>query len=210
MAQQKPLQLLLDVPATAGSRIRQPADGFVKCMVAVLAMAFLAGCASVSLTPQERDSIRSAAAGVLPLGTEVAVDTQSHFLSKPDLVISAHLLKGHSADENSPYVRGDYGTHEKLTRLVRLRSAKIVRAVIAEGTLPKVGGIVVNACHGVRQSYIGQPSSGTDVAMTIYTVRFVLEPEGKQISEFTEEQIMDRFQVMRNIIPSLSFQTTSF
>ena len=177
-------------------------------MASVVGIVFFAGCATVTLTPQERESIRTAAAKVLPSGAEVSVDTHSRFLSKPDLVISAHLLEGHSADEKSPYVRGDYGTHEKLTRLVRFRSAKIVKSVLTDTALPNVGGIVVGACHGVRQSHVGQPFSGADVAMTLYIVRFVLEPTGVQSSELSEEQIIDRFRVTRNIIPSLTFNTT--
>jgi hypothetical protein len=54
MAQQKPLQLLLDDPATSGSRIRQPANGLVKCMVAALAMAFLAGVTTFLPSSLER------------------------------------------------------------------------------------------------------------------------------------------------------------
>lgn len=177
-----------------------------KWMISVIALMCLVGCASVSLSPQERESIRSAAAKVLPQGAGVTVETQSR-----DLVISAHLLEGHSADEESPYVRGDYGTHEKLTRLVRLRSARIIKSVLAEATLPaNVDAIVVNACHGVRQSYFGQPFFGTDVAMTLYTARFILEPAAAQTAGLTEEQIMGRFQVTQNIIPSLSFQTMWF
>lgn len=182
----------------------------IKNIFAVVALALLAGCAAVPLTPQERESIRSAAAEALPQGVEVAVETQNRFLSKPDIVISAHLLEGHSADEASPYVKGDYGTHEKLTRLVRLRSAKIVKSVMACSKLPNVGSIVVNARHGVRQAYVGRPSSGTDAAMTIYAVRFGLDAAEKETAVLTEEQIMQRFHVIRNIIPGLTFQTTFF
>lgn len=180
-------------------------------MAASFFVLLAAGCTTVNLTQEERESIQRAAAKVLPKGAQVEVETQNRFLSKPDLVISAHLLEGHSADEQSPYVRGDYGTHEKLTRLVRLRSAKVIKSVLAETTLPNVGGIIVHTRHGVRQSYAGAPFSGTDVAMTIYTVRHVLEPPGSaQSSALTEKQIMERLEVVQNIIPSLQFSTAAF
>lgn len=178
----------------------------IKFMLLVIGTITLVGCASVKLTPQERESIRSAATKVLPPGAKVAVDTQSRFLSKSDLVISAHLLEGHSADEKSPYVRGDYGTHEKLTRLVRFRSARIVKSILTDTTLPNVGGIIVNAFHGVRQTDFNKPNSVRDVAMTLYTARFVLESTTTQSKGITEEQIIDRFQVKRDIIPSLSIR----
>ena len=179
----------------------------IKYVTYVAGVFLLAGCASVTitLTPQERASIEEAAARGLPSGADVSVDTQSRFLARPDLVISAHLLQGHSADEKSPYVRGDYGTHDKLTRLVRFRSAKIVKSLIMDTTLPNVDGIVINARHGVRQSYVGQSVARTDVAMTLYTVRFVLEPTDSQLTEISEEEIIDRFLVKRNIIPTLHF-----
>lgn len=168
-------------------------------------------CTTVQLTTHEKDSIRSAVAKVLPRGANISVHTQGRFLSKPDLVISAHLLEGHSADESSPYVRGDYGTHERLTRLVRYRSAKVIKSILAEGTLPDVGGIVVNTRHGVRQSYIGQPSSSSDVAMTLYTVRYpVQSPNIMQSSNSSEKEIMEMFIVMRNVIPTLTFSTVSY
>ena len=163
------------------------------------------GCATLQLTSDERSSIRQAAQEALPSGVRVNVSTKSRFLSKADLVIAVHLLEGHSSDEQSPYVRGDYGTHEKLTRLVRLRSAKVIKAILDKGRLPDVGGIVVHTKHGVRQSYVGKPYSGTNVAMNLYTVRFELISSVGERSVFSEEYIINRFTVQENIIPSLSF-----
>ncbi len=182
-----------------------------RMLVVICVGMMLAGCATVQLTPPQKESIRQAAQKVLPQEVVVEVDTQARFLSKADLVIAAHLLEGHSADETSPYVRGDYGTHEKLTRLVRLRSAKVIRSVLANAQLPDVGGILVHTKHGVRQSYVGQPFSDRDVAMTLYTVRFgVTIVGGKASAVPTEDEIIQQLTVQKNIIPSLSFRTVSF
>ena len=75
-------------------------------------MASLSGCSTLQISPEQRESIRVAAAKVLPPGANVSVAARAQ-----DVVIAAHLLEGHSAGETSPYVRGDYETHDKLTRM---------------------------------------------------------------------------------------------
>ena len=176
-------------------------------ILAVAVLAFvLAGCATVQITPQQRESIQQAAQKVLPEGAQVTIGTQPRLFSQPDLTIAAHLLEGHASDEQSPYVRGDYGTHEKLTRLVRLRSAKVIKSILDNAQLPDVGGVLVHTMHGVRQSYAGQPFSGNDVPMTLYTVRFGLSTSASgRAHVLSEDDIIRRFKVKRNIIPSLSF-----
>jgi len=175
-------------------------------LVVVCVGVMVGGCKTVNLTPEQEESIRQAAQKVLPQGSEISIDTQGQ-----DVVIAAHLLEGHSSDERSPYVRGDYGTHEKLTRLVRLRSARVIRSVLQDAQLTGVGGILIHTRHGVRQSYAGQSFSGTDVAMTLYTVRFAIK-EGANGAPVipTEEEIIQQFTVKKNIIPSLSFSRTPF
>ncbi|MDH4241620.1 MAG: hypothetical protein OEW48_18840 [Phycisphaerae bacterium] len=175
-------------------------------LVVVCVGVMMAGCTTVNLTPEQKESIRQAAQKVLPQGSEVSVDTQGQ-----DVVIAAHLLEGHSSDERSPYVRGDYGTHEKLTRLVRFRSARVIRSVLQDAQLTGVGGILIHTRHGVRQSYVGQSFSGTDVAMTLYTVRFAITDGANGAPVIpTEDAIIQQFTVKKNIIPSLSFSRSPF
>ena len=136
---------------------------------------------------------------------------KSRILAKPALVISAHLLEGHSPDENSPYVRGDYGTHEKLTRLVRYRSAKVLKSVLTETQLPGVGRLIVQARHGVRQHVGSFSSPGKDVAMTIYEVGLPLDnAQDTAWHDLSEEEVMALWTVKTNIIPSLRFSTVPY
>lgn len=174
----------------------------------VLAMA---GCTAVQFRPEQLQDIRAAAAKVLPAEAKVEVSTKARFLAKPDVVISAHLLEGHSADEASPYVRGDYATHEKLARLVRYRCAKVLKSVFVGTNLSDAGRIIIEARHGVRQVAGGALFGGTDVAMTIYQISVPVEEAGKQNwSQLAEDKIMQLWSVDRNIIPSLHFQTVPF
>ena len=189
----------------------------MKLFVSITAIFLIAGCASVQIPHEQLEGIRSAAARVLPPEAKVEVTTESCFLSRPALIISAHLLEGHSSDETSPYVQGDYGTHEKLTRLVSYRCAKILRSVATESQIPDVSKIVIQSRHGVRQYVVTQPYSGfpagggTDVAMTIYTVSVPIDSmKGRGWSSMDEERIMQLWTVDMNIIPSLHFQEVRF
>ena len=158
------------------------------------------------LRNQIRD-LEEAASIVLPLGAKVEVTSVSRFPRKPEFVIAAHLLEGHSADEKSPYVMGDYGTHEKLTRLVRFRCAKILKSISEEKKLPDGSEITIRARHGVRQSYFQSGIVGTDRAMTIYEISIPVKTLSKRdLSSVSEEAIMNLWEVKKNIIPSLHFQ----
>ena len=182
-----------------------------KISILILNILLMAGCVSVQITQEQVEGIRSAAAKVLPPEAKVEVTTKSRFLAKPVLIISAHLLEGHSPDETSPYVRGDYGTHEKLTRLIRYRSAKILKSVVAESQIPDVSKITIQARHGVRQIYYGSNSGGGDVAMTIYVVSISInDVRNKNLLTITEKEIMALWKVDKNIIPSLHFQAVRF
>jgi hypothetical protein len=150
--------------------------------------------------------IEEAARLVLPSEAKVNVKSMSRYPQQADFVISAHLLEGHSTNDANPYVQGDYGTHEKLTRLVRLRCATVLKSVFTRADLPVEGSIVIDACHGVRQSTVGDFSRGTDVPMTIYKISLSLEKAKKQPwAKIKEEAIMDLWSVDENIIPSLQF-----
>ena len=179
--------------------------------VIIVAILLTVGCTSVQITREQVEGIRNAAAKVLPPEAKVEVTTKSRFLAKPELVISAHLLEGHSPDEKSPYVQGDYGTHEKLTRLVRYRCAKIFKSVATESQIPDVSKIIIQARHGVRQTYIGALSGSTDVATTIYQISISVADIKKQNWLFIgEEEIMKLWKVDENIIPSLQLQIVTF
>lgn len=153
-------------------------------------------------------SVEEAARLVLPPEAKVNVISVSRYPRPADYVISAHLLEGHSTNDANPYVRGDYGTHEKLTRLVRLRCANVLKSVFTRTSLPTEGRIIIDACHGVRQSTRGGRSSSTDVPMTIYKISMDLEKARmQQWLKLDEKAVMDLWSVDENIIPSLDFIT---
>lgn len=159
----------------------------------------------------EIKEVEEAAKKVLPKEAKVEVTSISQYPRKPEFLISAHLLEGHSADETSPYVQGDYGTHEKLTRLVRLRCATILKSVATGAKLPDASAITIKARHGVRQSYIDMPLSGTDVAMTIYQISISIDEIKKHDwSSIKEEEIMELWKVDENVIPSLQIRMVPF
>jgi hypothetical protein len=173
---------------------------FTKTITAAAAGLCLCSC-STTLTPAERESIRSATAKVLPHGTQVDVATAARTIQ-----ISAHLLEGHSADEQNPYVRGDYGDHSSLTRLVRYRCALILQSVGRDASIPTTAAsIVVNERHGVRQFVVGGGSLG-DEAMTLYSVEI---PVQVLRSNTKIEAITSSMKVLSNIIPEISFSSVT-
>ncbi len=151
-------------------------------------------------------AIEEATKRALPKEARVEVTSVSRFPQKPQFLISAHLLEGHSADETSPYVRGDYGTHEKLTRLVRYRCAKILLSIVTGAKLPDASEISIAARHGVRQTYSLSAFSGTDTALTIYQISIpVSKIREHEWSKIKLEEIMELWTVSKNIIPELQF-----
>ena len=153
---------------------------------------------------QEMHNLEKAARRVLPEGTKVDVTNASRDLETPEFVIAAHLLEGHASDESDPYVRGDYGTHEKLIRFVQLRCAQIVKSV-AKGAVPSSQSVlVIRVRHGVRQSFYGV--GGSAVSKTLYEisipVRFLRE---RQVQSMDDVSVMQLWEVRNNIIPELEF-----
>lgn len=152
-------------------------------------------------------SIELAAKKVLPQEANVEVTTMKGTSTKPAFVISAHLLEGHSADDESPYIKGDYGTHEKLTRLVKFRCAKILKSIAINAKKPDAGRITIKVRHGVRQYYVDNPFAWDDVAMTIYQVSISLEKmRALNWNTISLESIMKMWSVDKNIIPDLDFR----
>jgi hypothetical protein len=161
------------------------------------------GCTTPS--QDQLEGVRKAAEKVLPAGAEVNVRAQN-----TSVLIQAHLLEGHLADEASPYVQGDYASREKLTQLVRLRCARIFRSIVVEQQIPDARAIVIQARHGVR---VNTTSAGRrqsrDQAMTIYTVKMpVAEMQDTRWdwAKLTEAQIMSRWKQEMNVIPNLEFR----
>jgi hypothetical protein len=197
----------------------------------------LTGCATIPKISQEQlEGVRKAAQKVLPAGAEVSVTTQNHIFYKPDVIISAYLLfEGYSADESSsPYVRGDthekltrlygkgdYGPNEKLARLVRFRCAKILRSLVSESQVPDAGRFAIEARYDCRLklSYNGVPAKsgiGSDTDTNLYTVTvYSAWMPAKQMrdpkwSELTDEQVMARWYLWIDEIPSLRFSSSQF
>ncbi|MEI6692202.1 MAG: hypothetical protein WCL43_05730 [Chlorobium sp.] len=172
-----------------------------------------AGCtSSVQVSKAQLEGVRQAAEKVLPYGAQVSVS-----VTHSDIVIAAHLLEGHSADENSPYVVGDYGTHDKLERLVRFRCAKILKSLVSEAqVVPDVKNFVIEARHGVRVTRVygnaaATPGSGIDEAMTIYIVKMpASQLKDPQWPILTDDQVMSRWREELDIIPSLKFSSAYF
>ena len=180
-------------------------------MVAALPFLLL-GCSTSRVSQGQLESLRRAAQNVLPSGADVQVQARGRLFSEPDIVINAHLLEGHSADEVSPYVRGDYGTHEKLMRLVRYRCVRMLRAIAADQDLPQVRSVVIQALHGVRVTRLGVGvGSTTDEATIIYTVRAPFSILlSLRASSLQDDDVMQQWGVETDIIGSLQFVTSPF
>jgi outer membrane protein assembly factor BamD (BamD/ComL family) len=157
-----------------------------------------------------RDQIKQveeATKSVLPEGVDVEVTSVSQFPQKPRLLISAHLLEGHSADETNPYVRGPYSTRDKLTRLVRLRCAKILKSVVVQAQLPDASEITIQARHGVREVNLATGAS-SDVAKTLYEVSISLDKiKEHDWTTISLEKVMELWTVDENIIPYIDIRT---
>jgi hypothetical protein len=178
-------------------------------MIAAFAMLSSERCSLPNLTPAQIEDLRSAVLQVLPSNAQVEIAEAHDLLTRPSLVISAHLLEGHSPDEESPYVRGDYGTKEKLERLVKFRCARILKS-IARPILraPAIDEITILARHGVREFVLRNQvpiSDGTDTPTTIFSVTFSTTfYKYQDVANMSEEDIMRRWRVNINIIRSLT------
>ena len=152
--------------------------------------------------------MEQAVRNALPAGAKVTITPLSRYPQEPEYVIAAHLLVGHSADDSSPYVRGVYGTHESLERLIRMRCVRILKSIAENSPPARKAQIVIEVRHGVRQSYGPVGFGGTDVAMTIYEIAVPTSAfKDSNLKLLDDEQVMKQWQLRRNIIPSLKFQT---
>ncbi|MCX6833379.1 MAG: hypothetical protein NT028_14870 [candidate division Zixibacteria bacterium] len=150
------------------------------------------------------ETVELAARKVLPEGADVVVNFRPHLPEPPELEVSAPLVEGSSADDESPYVRGDYGTKEKLTWLVKYRSAQILKSIASESKLPDVSRIVIQIRHGVRESVFSVPIVGVDRATTIYEVSIPLDRlKAQNWSSIDLKSVMELWNEEVNLIPEL-------
>jgi tetratricopeptide (TPR) repeat protein len=160
---------------------------------------------------RKREILEKAVKKVLPTEckTEVELVTPKEG-SKVD--IRAHLLEGLSPDDESPYVRGDYSTHQLLENLVKKRVVKIYKSVFTslESDIPSE--VVVECRHGVRYYYgfvlpIG--GGGEDKPTTIYKTVITKENASRipNWNKASKKEIEEIWTVEENLIPSLNFQT---
>ncbi len=145
----------------------------------------------------ELSPLEEAARRALPQGMRFSVAKPSQDRDEPEFMIAAPLLEE---------VRGNYGTHEKLTRLVQLRCAKLIKSIAEEGLLSDPSVLVIQAWHDIFQSHLHRYTGQPKVAMTLYEVAIparVLNEENLKSASYVT--IMGLWEVRENIIPDLSF-----
>jgi outer membrane protein assembly factor BamD (BamD/ComL family) len=142
-------------------------------------------------------------------GANVKVESLLQYPRKADLVISAHLYEGWSADNNTPMVKSSNATNKELYILAEHRCAKIFRSIFQIiissnfiANLPDAGSIVINIRHGVSISYhpSGIPSLllYRQEAQTIYQAGISLDEARKyDWSSISEDEIMRIFLVQQ-------------
>jgi len=172
----------------------------MKKVLVLFAGMFLAGCYSV---PQQVVNETKQALSDIPKQANLAVDS-----SADNMTISAHLLEGYPAEDNNPYVKGDYGTKEKLQLLVEKRICDIYRKIFTRVNLPDEEiHIFVKCKHGVRVTYMGDYSGTSDQAWTIYETK-LKSKEAKKYdwNRISDEEIKSIWKLVSNEIPYVQIQ----
>ena len=172
----------------------------MKKVLVLFAGMFLAGCYSV---PQQVVNETKQALSDIPKQAKLAVDSSAN-----NMTVSAHLLEGYPAEDNNPYVKGDYGTKGKLQRLVEKRICDIYRKIFTRVNLPDEEiHIFVQCRHGVRVTYIGDYSGTSDQAWTIYKTK-LKSKEAKKYdwSRISNEEIKSIWRIVSNEIPCVQIQ----
>jgi hypothetical protein len=169
----------------------------------------------LKVTPESIELIRKKISNILPnINIEITTEETEAGSSKFVFIISAHLLENYSAENNNPYVKGDYNTHEKLRRVVEVRIADIIREIApVVARVTDIEKIKIRARHGVRQTtrYIGTRNYSTtvDVAMDIYIATInnqkIRESVSKIRKSYTED-IVSLWTIEKDIIQSLQIQ----
>ncbi len=175
-----------------------------------------ASAQDAGVSPEELESIRAAAAAVVPNDESVEVVARmAHYYSKgeyvdlPEIAISAHLLEGHSPGETNPSISSDYTSSEKLRKMLQQRCAKIVKSVFTRSKiLPSIKMIVIEIKHGVEQYMLGDSSKkvGT-VAETMYSVQIDLEmTKDTDWAKLSEEETVKSWRVRQDLSDVLVFR----
>ena len=180
-----------------------------KHLVSVLIILAITGCGlpAVKLSPFQENQIRTAVYKAVPGSSKIRIAAYKMSENKISLEISVHLLNDILPSSTNPYVQGRYGSHGSLTNLAMERCAQIMRNILNQKAGLEAGRILVNVNHGVRVTTVYQGSyrngSTSDVAMNLLTVRLDVGklPAGKS----SISNIRQRWEIRRNIIPSLSF-----
>jgi hypothetical protein len=176
----------------------------------------ISGCASVRpivLSPLQQESIHAAAIKAVPetIGIDVSAIKKVK-LNYPTVIISGHLLENEMTENSSPYVRGEYGTREKLTRVAMIRAYRILKSVLSEANTASVSELEVHVYHGVRVSTvrvingIKMSPAISDVTTLIYGVSINIEliPSEEWIA-MDPDIFMNTWIITKNIIPTLEF-----
>jgi tetratricopeptide (TPR) repeat protein len=162
---------------------------------------------------RKKGILEKAVQEVLPAACKAEVELATP-KQGPEVCIRAHLLEGLSPDDESPYVRGNYSTHQLLENLVKKRVARIYRSVFTslESDIPLE--VVIECRHGVRYYYSFVPPTGIggggeDKPTTIYRT-VIRKDNASRILDWnkaSKKEIEEIWTVEENLIPSLNFQT---
>jgi len=180
-----------------------------KHLVSVLIILAIAGCGpvAVKLSPFQENQIRTAVYKAVPGSSKIRIEAYKMSENKIRLYISAHLLNDVLPSSTNPCVQGRYGSHESLTNLAMERCAQIMRNILNLKAGLEAGIIFVCVNHGVRVIKLYPWSSRNrftrDVAMNLLTVR--LDVDKLSAGKSSISNIRQRWEIRRNIIPSLSF-----
>ncbi len=180
----------------------------VQYFTAILSCFMLtAGCTTPAKVSQDQlEGVRKAAQKGLPPNMPVQVMTESG-----NVVVAANLLdlpSTSTAETSSGTVSVSVFEPDKMMRDLRLRCVQILRSVVAENQVPEATRFIIQARHVVRATsgYAMPNSSGYDQQRVIYAVSMpVAQMRDPKWSELTDEQVMQRWRVLINQIPTLQF-----
>ena len=149
---------------------------------------------SLQLLKDQIQQIREAAKSVLTEQAKVRVKSALRYPNKHYFVVYAYLLQANSAWDGFT-ARFDYGTRERLTKLVKYRCAKVLKSIgkiAKDAKLPDASAIAI----------VGKIGGGTKE--NIYNISITIDEIKKHDwLSIKEEEIMELWKVDRNIIYSL-------
>ncbi|MCK5581650.1 MAG: hypothetical protein KAJ18_10320 [Candidatus Omnitrophica bacterium] len=172
------------------------------------------------LQPEYKEGVDAAIRQVLPAGVKASTALNISEDLKINLVVRGHLLEGKSPDSEDPYVRGNYGSHDALTRLSQYRTARIIKALVFDKEIDDIYkdifGISVYVRHGVRTKIVhvmhgrSIPGGSSNSARTIYSIYVPVQKVVSQGEQVVEEEIVGLWDVFYNDIPNLHFSTSYY